>query len=296
MLTPATGEQFLDAAVHSGLLSRDQVRPYAAAGEDHRGLAGRLVRDHLLTPFQARQLLAGRTQGYFLAGKYKLLSLIGVGGTGHVFLCEHLLLQRLVAVKLLVRAAADATTGGAAAALERFVREARAVAALDHPNIVRVYDMERAGGVPFMVMEYVDGTSLHQVVAGFGPLAPGRAADYARQAALGLQHAHEHGLIHRDVKPGNLLLDRVGAVKLLDLGLARFLRDAGRNGNVTARYNDEAVVGTVEYMSPEQGTTGAELDIRSDVYSLGATLYFLLTGRAPFEGGTVAQQLVAPRL
>jgi phosphate ABC transporter phosphate-binding protein len=295
MSTPVTGEQFLELVVRSGLLPAELLRPYArSAADGQHALAGRLVEDRLLTVFQSRQLLAGRTRGFFLADKYKVLDLIGTGGMGHVFLCEHLLLQRLVAVKLLQRAAADASSGGQAAALERFVREARAVAALDHPNIVRVHDMERASGVPFMVMEYVDGASLHRLVAQSGPLAADRAAHYARQAAAGLQHAHESGLIHRDVKPGNLLLDRAGLVKLLDLGLARFLHDAVRDGNVSARYNDsQSIVGTADYMAPEQTFNATAVDIRSDVYSLGATLYYLLAGRAPFEDEPLAQKLIA---
>src|SRR5580698_5496189 len=237
MSPPTTSEQFLEMVVRSGLLSHETLRPYtrtAAADkpDGQKTLANQLVRDRLLTPFQGRQLLAGKIRGYFLGDKYKILSLIGTGGTGHVFLCEHLVLQRLVAVKLLQRAAADMTQGGQAAAVERFIREARAVAALDHPNIVRIHDMELTGTIPFMVMEYVDGNSLHQVASQSKPFPIERAVHYLSQAAAGLQHAHEHGLIHRDIKPGNLLLDRTGTVKLLDLGLARFLRDSSRNDDL----------------------------------------------------------------
>src|SRR5262249_36348329 len=140
-------------------------------------------------------------------------------------------------------------------------------------------------------------TSLHQVVARFGALAVQRAAHYASQTAVGLQHAHEHGLIHRDIKPGNLLLDRAGLVKILDLGLARFLRDTRRNDNVTSRYQDDAVVGPVDYRPPEQAMNSPSIDIRSDIYSLGATLYYLLAGRAPFEGEPlVTQKLIAHQL
>jgi phosphate transport system substrate-binding protein len=202
----------------------------------------------------------------------------------------------LVAVKLLQRGAADMTLGGQTAAVERFVREARAVATLDHPNIVRIHDMELTGAIPYMVMEYVDGTSLHQIVANAGQISIERAVHYLSQAAAGLQHAHEHGLIHRDIKPGNLLLDRAGMVKMLDLGLARFLRDAARNDNVTARYNDQSIVGTVDYMSPEQAVNSAAIDIRSDIYSLGATFYYLLAGRPPFEGELVSKKLVDHQL
>jgi phosphate ABC transporter phosphate-binding protein len=301
MSPPTTSEQFLEMVVRSGLLSHETLRPYtrtAAADkpDGQKTLANQLVRDRLLTPFQGRQLLAGKIRGYFLGDKYKVLSLIGTGGTGHVFLCEHLVLQRLVAVKLLQRGAADMSQGGQAAAVERFVREARAVAALDHPNIVRVHDMELTGAIPFMVMEYVDGSSLHQILAQAGPLPIARAVHCLSQAASGLQHAHEHGLIHRDIKPGNLLLERTGIVKMLDLGLARFLRDASRNNSVTARYNDQSIVGTVDYMSPEQALNSPVLDIRSDIYSLGATFYYLLAGRPPFEGDSTANKLIAHQL
>jgi phosphate ABC transporter phosphate-binding protein len=298
---PATSERLLEMVVESGLLSQEVLRPYVHIAtsdqpEGHVALANQLVKDRLLTPFQGRQILAGKIRGYFLGEKYKVLSLIGTGGTGHVFLCEQLVLQRLVAVKLLQRGAADMTQGGQTAAVERFIREARAVAALNHPNIVRIHDMELTGSIPFMVMEYVDGTSLHQIVVESLPFPVERAIHYMSQAASGLQHAHEHGLIHRDIKPGNLLLDRSGTVKVLDMGLARFLRSTSRNDNLTARYNDQSVVGTVDYMSPEQAINSPMLDIRSDIYSLGATFYFLLAGRAPFEGYPVAQKLVAHQL
>lgn len=294
MASTATGEDFLDAVRRSGLLPDALVAGQSVANTaDPRAVAAQFTRAGLLTPFQARQLLAGKTRGFFLSDKYKVLGLIGTGGMGHVYLCEHLVLRRLVAVKLLQLNAVKSSTGGTEGAIERFVREARAVAALDHPNIVRVHDMERAGTTPFMIMEYVDGSSLHHVVS-LGMLSPARAADCIVQAAAGLQHAHENGLIHRDIKPGNLLLDRTGTVKLLDLGLARF-KDAARNDNLTARYQqeDSAVVGTADYMSPEQAFNSPTVDIRSDLYSLGATFYFLLTGQAPFEGESLAQKLIA---
>src|SRR5262245_28001193 len=161
MSSPVTAGHFLERLARSGFLSADLLEPFPTATDPESGeqLADRLVRDGLLTPFHARLLLAGREGAYFLGEKYKVLDLIGTGGMGQVFLCEHLLLQRLVAVKMLQRAAGESARGGLSAAVERFLREARAVAALDHANIVRVYDMERAGGVPFLVMEYVDGSS-----------------------------------------------------------------------------------------------------------------------------------------
>jgi phosphate ABC transporter phosphate-binding protein len=297
MSNPATRGDFIDLLIQSRLLPSDLLEPYRSETGFGADLVPRLVLDRLLTPFQARVLLAGKTGLFFLGDKYKILDLIGTGGMGQVFLCEHLLLQRLVAVKLLQQAAGGPARGGPAAAVERLLREARAVATLDHPNIVRVHDMEWAAGVPVLVLEYVDGTSLHQVVAGGGPLSLVRACEYARQAANGLQHLHELGLVHRDVKPGNLLLDRQGVVKVLDLGLARFHRDLTRDPNVTARYDEgRAVVGTADFMAPEQAVHSSAVDIRADIYSLGATLYFLLTGRPPFEGESAVQKLVGHQL
>src|SRR5262245_52959104 len=161
MSSPATTVRFSEGLAQSGLLPSAMLEQYRqpTGADDPTILAAQLVRDGLLTAFQARLLLAGRHAGFFLTDKYKVLDLIGTGGMGQVFLCEHLLLQRLVAVKVLQRAAGESARGGLSASVERFLREARAVAALDHANIVRVYDMERAGGVPFLVMEYVDGSS-----------------------------------------------------------------------------------------------------------------------------------------
>jgi eukaryotic-like serine/threonine-protein kinase len=246
------------------------------------------VDEGLLTPFQARQLQRGRADGFFLTDKYKILDFIGSGGMGKVYLCEHLILHRLVAVKLLQLP--PVPTADAARNFERFYREARAVARLDDPNIIRVFDVDRVGPNPFMVMEYADGTNLHDVVARHGPFPFDRACHYIRQGALGLQHAHEAGLIHRDVKPGNLILDRWGTVKVLDLGLARFA-DPDRNQAITDKYDKNLVIGTADFMAPEQAFDSTAVDIRSDVYGLGCTFYFLLTGQVPFPGGSLIQKL-----
>src|SRR5262249_36867341 len=139
--------------------------------------------------------------------------------------------------------------------------------------------------------EYVDGTNLNQLVKAHGPLAIDRAVDYVRQAALGLQYAHEQGLVHRDVKPGNLMLHRAGSVKLLDLGLARF-HDAAKNEKLTEKFDDKIVLGTADFIAPEQVVNSSAVDIRSDIYSLGHAFYFLPTGHAPFEDGTTAQKLI----
>src|SRR5262249_14601308 len=154
-------------------------------------------------------------------------------------------LRRRVALKVLPAAQADNPTY-----LERFYREGRAVASLDHPNIVKVHDIDHDGKLHFLVMEYVDGNSLQHIVQLFGRMDVVRATHYVAQAARGLQHAHEAGLVHRDVKPGNLLLERQGTIKLLDMGLARFFHD--NKDNLTREHESQTVLGTADYLAPEQ--------------------------------------------
>src|SRR4029450_5696071 len=209
----------------------------------------------------------------FTIGKYKVLEKLGAGGMGQVFLCEHKLMRRRVAVKVLPTAKAEDPSS-----LARFYREAKAIAAVDHPNIVRAYDIDQDENLHFLVMEYVDGTNLQDLVKKVGPLDPSRACHYIYGAAVGLQHAHEIGLVHRDIKPGNILVDRAGVVKILDMGLARFFND--EEDILTKKY-DENVLGTADYLAPEQALESHTVDIRADIYSLGATFYYLLTGSPP---------------
>jgi serine/threonine protein kinase len=290
MPAPSTVDEFLELARKSGTVDEPRLEAYVqnlrAAGSlpaEPSKLAALLVRDALLTYFQAEHLLQGKWKK-FTIGKYKVLERLGVGGMGSVYLCEHKFMFRRVAVKVLPTAKADDE-----AALKRFYREARAVAALDHPNIVRAYDIDQDEKLHFLVMEYVDGASLQEIIKKAGPMDPIRAAHYIRQAAAGLQHALEAAaLIHRDVKPGNILVDRTGGVKVLDMGLARFFND--EIDQITKQY-DENVLGTADYLAPEQALDSHGVDIRADIYGLGATFYYCLTGRTPFEG-TVAQKLI----
>jgi serine/threonine protein kinase len=297
MPVPITCDEFFDLVRKSGVLDDERVSNFAkgicdpGVGLDQpQTVAQRMIRDGLLTTFQAKQLLQGKFRRFLINGKYRLLEPIGAGGMGQVFLCFHIYMHRFVALKVLpIDKLKDPSM------VERFYREARAAGALDHPNIVRAYDIDREQGengqstLHYLVMEFVDGASLQELVARKGPLSPERAAHYVKQAAEGLQHAHEAGLVHRDIKPGNLLLDRSGTVKVLDLGLARFFQQG--KDNVTERYDDNAVLGTADYLSPEQARAET-VDIRADIYSLGATLYFLLAGKSPFEEGTVTQKLL----
>jgi serine/threonine protein kinase len=164
------------------------------------------------------------------------------------------------------------------------------VAQLHHNNIVGGHDIDQSDKLHFLVMEYIDGSTFHAIVKNRGPLDPIRAAHYIRQAALGLQHAHEAGLVHRDIKPSNLLLDRTGTVKVLDLGLARFFHD---HTDDLSKRDQEGPVGTTDYMAPEQALNSHQVDIRADIYSLGATFYFLLAGHSPFKDGTHFQKLIS---
>ena len=288
MPVPATGDDLIELVRKSGLVEPSRLDAYLAklGPPPEAGLlAEKMVVDGVLSGFQAEQLSQGRWKRFFI-GKYKILERLGRGGMANVFLCEHKLMRRRVAVKVLP--AVHARDGSA---LERFYREARAVAAVDHPNLVRAYDIDQDDNLHFLVMEFVDGVNLYDLVRRGGPVSPERAAHYVAGAAVGLQHAHEMGLVHRDIKPGNILVDRAGAVKVLDLGLALFFHPDD-DDQLTKKY-DETVVGTADYLAPEQALDSHTVDIRADIYSLGGTLYYLLTGRPPFPEGNVAQKLVA---
>ncbi len=250
--------------------------------DDAEVVAQFLVAHQLLSRWQADNLLRGKYKGYFL-GKYKLLGYLGSGGMSSVYLAEHTLMRRKQAIKVLPKKRV-----GDASYLDRFRLEALATAALDHPNIVRAYDIDNEGDVHYLVMEYVPGRDLQSMVNAQGPLAYPDAANYVMQAAEGLQHAHESGLIHRDVKPANLLLDSSGRIKILDLGLALFTRDG--EASLTLLHN-ENVLGTADYLAPEQALSSHDVDSRADIYGLGCTLYYLLTGHPPFPDGTLAQRI-----
>jgi len=284
-----TAESFVEVLKKSNLLKGDQLnvaQEIAGQAADARALAKALVQKELLTRWQAGQLLAGRTA--FFWGKYKFVDLLGRGGMGSVFLAWHTMMNRAVALKIISR-----ELGQDPAALERFFTEARAVAALDHPNIVHAYDVANEADRYFMVMEYVEGRDLQRMVEKQGPLDFPLAVDYIRQAAEGLAHAHSKDMIHCDVKPANLLVNQQGLVKILDMGMARAVgRKAQASGSAGGSSDDQAVLGTVDYMAPEQGMGLDKADRRSDIYSLGCTFYFLLTGHPPFPSGTLAERIV----
>jgi tRNA A-37 threonylcarbamoyl transferase component Bud32 len=210
-------------------------------------------------------------------GEYQLLAKLGSGGMGTVYKARHTKLEKTVALKVLAK---GSLANGEATA--RFEREMKAVGQLNHPNIVQAHDAREIAGTRFLVMEYVDGLNLAQLVDACGPLPVADACELIRQTALGLDHAHQHGLVHRDIKPSNLMLDSQGQVKILDLGLALF--QPGQFSGVERITASGQAMGTVDYMAPEQALASRDVDIRADLYSLGCTLYKLLTGRASFSG------------
>jgi serine/threonine protein kinase len=285
-------EKFLEMLQRSGLVESSQLSAALRDITSHDGgqlpevperIADRLVDANLITRWQVDMLLKGKHKGFFL-GKYKLLRQIGRGGMSNVYLAEHVMMKRQVAIKILPPNKTEDSSY-----LDRFKLEAQAAAKLDHPNIVRAYDTDFDGNTYYLVMEYVEGRDLQTTVQDDGPLDYETAADYVAQAANGLQHAHDAGLIHRDIKPANCLVDRKNTVKILDMGLAKFLQDDQPSLTIA---HDENVLGTADYLAPEQALNSHTVDRRADIYSLGCTLYYLLTGHPPFPQGTLPQRLM----
>lgn len=286
---PNLNTPFLVAVRRSGLLTPDDLMAaFAQSGLDPAKadpiqVAALLVRKKLLTKFQAMQLLNGRTQGFLLGG-YKILDGIRQDRVGMVFLAENAHKQR-VAVKVLpTDRASDPTI------LKDFLHEVRAASRATHPNIARILDVGYHQGTHFVVSEYVPGPTLDKLVSEGKPLAPNVAAQLIAQAAVGLYAAHQLGLVHRDIKPNNLALTPDRRVKLLDLGLTHMLDNPW--ARVTRRISTKEYAEEIAHIAPEQAW-GCEIDARSDVYSLGSTFFFLLTGRVPFPG--LAPEMMAER-
>ncbi len=259
----------LDGAVGDPYLQESQC---SAAVARARAVAGHG------DPFGAEPVERDTTPSRLLGelGEYRLLEVLGRGGMGKVYRAMHTKLERVVALKVLSTGRADDDR-----AIARFEREMKAVGRLEHPHVVHAHDAREIDGKPVLIMEYVEGLDLAKLVRRCGPLPIGDACELARQTALGLQYAHEHGLVHRDVKPSNLMLTPEGQLKILDLGLARFHREQAAGDEVTGTGQ---AMGTADYMAPEQASDSRTVDIRADIYSLGCTLYKLLCGRAPFSG------------
>ncbi|MGB0654910.1 MAG: serine/threonine-protein kinase [Pirellulales bacterium] len=239
----------------------------------------------LITTWHLKQLLKGKHKGFFLE-RYKLLNELGKGGMSSVYLAEHTSMHLPVAIKVLpVKRVSEKSY------LERFQREAKASFRLRHDNIAGATNFDHHGDLWYIVLDYIEGEDLHQKVKRTGPLPVRDAVEYIRQAACGLEYAHKEGLVHRDVKPANLMLDTKGTVKLLDLGLA-LDGDDDEEGGLT-KAHDEKVLGTADYLAPEQSKNSHSADPRSDIYALGCTLYYLIVGRAPFARGSVIERIKA---
>lgn len=289
-----TREEFLSNLRQSGLVSAPELASVVVGlrtESSGRAIARGLVGRRLLTKFQAELLLAGRTDGFFL-GQYKILDQLGQGGMGRVYKAVHQTLHRVVALKMLAPRVVNT-----AKARKLFLREVRAAGQLSHPNIVTAYDANKLDGRHFLVLEYVDGPNLSEFVREHGPLPVGLACEIVRQTAVGLQYAHERGMVHRDIKPSNLLIERVEKtrtplVKILDFGLARLHEPHKQDGSDSVLTQANIIMGTPDFLSPEQARGLHNADIRSDLYSLGCTFYYLLTGRVPFPGGTSLQKLL----
>jgi len=252
--------------------------------QDSAALAEWLVKQGRLTEFQARRLQVGKAKS-LVFGRYVLLDRLGIGAMGRVFKARHRLMDRLVALKVVLPVCATSKHSVA-----RFFREMKIVGLLDHPNVVRAFDADQHEDSPYIVMEYLEGEDLEKVLRRRGMLPPQEVIECTIQVARGLAHAHEKGVVHRDIKPTNLFLDNTGVVKVLDLGLGAFVGMS--NDGVSVYDTDEGlVVGTSDYMSPEQ-LNGQEVDARTDQFSLGCAMYRLLTGRFAFPGMTKMDRMV----
>ena len=282
-------EAFLTLLERSELLSHEQildVSDVANSLQTPRELANWLVKQRCLTRWQATQLLDGHEQ--LRVGKYRLLDLIGRGGMGLVFLAEQSSPQRFVALKIM-------TQLGNVKGVKRYLQEVRAASALDHPHIVTTLDSGIADGCHFLVMEFLPGRDLDAIMRDQSPLPVSWSCEVIRQTALGLQYAHEQGLVHRDIKPHNILVTPepdflTPHARILDFGLAHIAAESKSLREVT---QTGAVLGTADYISPEQAMSAKHADIRSDIFSLGCTLFQLITGELPFQGNNVMEKLMA---
>ena len=301
-------DQFINEISSSGMIPAAELFSWMSSiaevdrPKTSEELARQLVKQKKLTKFQAEQIYAGQGKSLTL-GNYLILDKLGQGGMGVVLKAMHRRMERIVALKVMSQAGMKSPD-----AVQRFHREVKAAAKLVHPNIVVAHDADEANGTHFLVMEYIEGTDLSAFVKKHGPMTTVQAVSCIVQAARGLQFAHENGVIHRDIKPSNLLLarrDRIHAVgpdesghyerdviKILDMGLARIEGAESAQGELTTT---GAMLGTVDYMAPEQALSAKSADARSDIYSLGITLWYLLTGRVAYEGDSLMAKLLAHR-
>jgi serine/threonine protein kinase len=288
-VTPLTLEEFGGAMAHLGLMTPDEWQAWVVQEQpDSAQAAGsRLVEQKRLTEFQATEIQA-HAEKSLLIGDYLLLNLMGAGGMGQVYRARHRHMERIVAIKVLP---AEMTRDPER--VRRFQREVRAAARLSHPKIVAAYDARHEGGLWCLVMEYVEGSDLSALVKENGPFTVGDAVDAVVQAAQGLVYAHREGVVHRDIKPSNLIRDSHGTVRILDMGLARLETGEGIDRELTTTGQ---IMGTVDYISPEQVADTHSADERSDIYSLGCTLHRLLTGQPMYRGKSLLDRALAHQI
>ncbi len=291
MVSPQLSELFLEALSKSGLVTPRQIEQVTGqfdVGEvpDAAQLAQAFVREGLLTPFQVERLLSGRFRGFFV-DRYKVCEILGAGGMGWLYAAVDQDTGQKVAIKVLSSNPDDA---GVAA---RFRLEGQAGLRLNHPNIVRTLRLDSTDELQYIVMELLEGISLQELIDRQGPVPWRQACDMICQAAAGLQYAHDQGMVHRDVKPGNLLVDHEGHIKVLDFGLA-LCDDQGQEFSMAMIFGQDKL-GTADYVAPEQSLDSYHVDARADIYSLGCTFYFILTGKVPFPLNTIGKKLDAHR-
>ena len=288
---PVALETFLSQLSSSGIVPEEKLKVVVskkAGFADGEALARDMIKSRLLTKYQAEQILGGKGKSLTM-GKYQLLEKIGAGGMGQVYKAFHSGTERIVAIKVILgKGKIDP------ALIKRFEREVKAAAKLVHSNIITVFDADQADGRIFMVMEYIRGDDLGEILRKKGQLSVSETVNYMLQAARGLKYAHDQGVIHRDIKPGNILVDPTGNVKIVDMGLAK-IEIKGDEEELSKLTADLSVMGTIDYMSPEQAESTKDVDSRADIYSLGATLYYLLMGEVLYPGKNIIQKILSHR-
>ncbi len=288
---PVALETFLSQLSSSGIVPEEKLKVVVskkASFADGEALARDMIKSRLLTKYQAEQILGGRGKSLTM-GKYQILEKIGAGGMGQVYKAFHSSTERIVAIKVILGKGKINPE-----VVKRFEREVKAAAKLVHSNIITVFDADQADGRIFMVMEYIKGDDLGGILRKKGQLSVSEVVDYILQAARGLKYAHDQGVIHRDIKPGNILVDSSGNVKIVDMGLAK-LENKGNEESISMLTASASIMGTVDFMSPEQGFSSKNVDGRADIYSLGATLFFLLARKVMFPGDSAFEKLLAHR-
>ena len=280
---------FVEGLKKSGMLNSEQIDhivTLAMAPEaDPQVIARDIVQQGWLTPFQVKMIWKGRGDELII-NQYVLVDRLGEGGMGEVYRARHRRMERDVALKVIRKERINSPE-----AIKRFQREIQTAAQLAHENIVMAYDADHYGDKHFFAMEYVEGTTLSRLIKDNGPMPIELACNCIRQAALGLEHALEKGMVHRDIKPSNLLLNKNGVLKILDMGLAR-LQDSPTGEDQSRITQEGLVLGTPDFLAPEQARNARTADVRADIYSLGCTFYFLLTGKPPYEGSTPTEKLL----